>query len=330
MQTTLHMASHDSSDWLYVFKNKADWFISSGEGMPKAIKGLSSPSTQYPSTILLVGKHDKEAARRAMFSGHARLSPRGFAQLDADSSTLNYRYPRLIASLDVENAYSKLQSPRKNFGQVRHRVEWSSEQSSEPYPLVDTVISKLLLPFIDVVCVFVDDFATPEDAVEALQRWAEQRKSSQYWKPQVVLVSSSSPASITRTQPSIFGRVWHVKVTSQNRSRSYRKLKSTIVQSVNEMRRIKSACKLHFSASHLKTLFQAASQHVAECILSEFDFITAARQHNGIDDQFDYHLQNFVELCSKHHTGTDFILRYMASAIILDSLPPGMHRKSPA
>jgi hypothetical protein len=83
-----------------------------------------------------------------------------------------------------------------------------------------------------------------------------------------------------------------------------------------------------FSATHLVVLFETALQHTSKSIIDEFSFIRAARQHNKIDNQFVYHLGTFLRLCTESQVSREFILRYMASAILMDSLPPEMHRKS--
>jgi hypothetical protein len=326
------MAWHNSSDWLHVFHDETDWYIACGEGLSRVIRSLADPHTQYPSTVLLVGKHEKDAAQRAMFSGLDCFKPRGLAQLHVDASTIDDEHPLLIASLDIETAYSNFRPPRKSFPGTGHRVEWLCGQPllNAAESLVDTVISRLLLLFTDVVCLFVDDFPNPLEVFSLIQRWTGMTQSRRPWNPRVILVTHGPmDSSILRTLT--LGEVQHVRLNAYSkklrRSCRHRALKNVIVQSIEVVQERKIACKRLFSARHIDNLFRLGLQHVASQALPEFDTIPATRQINKIDKHFPHHLRTFLKLCSANHASKDFILRYVASALILDSLPPGMHRR---
>jgi hypothetical protein len=324
------MASHNSSDWLHVFRQDADWLLAGGDCVEKIITSLNDPHTQYPSTVLLVGGQEREAAQRAMFSCFDFLKPRGLAQLYADASTLDNDHPLLIASLDIETAYNRFQAPRRNLGDIGHKLEWSSP-ATPTESLVDTVISRVLLLFTDVVCIFLDDFPTPGEGFHLIQRWTELAQSFRPWKPQVILVTSCGPMDKEILNTPAFGELRHVRLRPRNskhaRYHRHRGLKRIILQSIEIVQKRKIVCKRLFSAKHVNILFKLALQHVARCVLPDFDFILATRQLNKIDNRFTDHLKSFLELCTAINASRDIILRYMASAIILDSLPPGMHRK---
>jgi hypothetical protein len=331
----MYMASHNSSDWLYVFQKKTDWLVTSGDSLDRITTNLNDANNQYPSTVLLVGKREKDAAQRKMFPHIDHVKPRGLAQLYADASTLDSNHPLLVASLDIETAYSRFQAPRRTFGDTDHRVEWLSEHSPATTTelLVDMIISRVLLLFTDVVCFFLDDFATPEEGFHLVQRWTEANQSLHPWKPRVILVSSRRPMDKTLLSTPTFGDVRHVRLRPRHSKISdcqrYRTLKKIILQSVEIVQKRKIACKRHFSAKHHNVLFKLALQHVASRTQPEFDFILATRQLNKIGNSFTHHVETFLKLCVDSNVRKDIILRYIASAIILDSLPPGMHRKCP-
>jgi hypothetical protein len=108
----------------------------------------------------------------------------------------------------------------------------------------------------------------------------------------------------------------------------HRYLRDAIFQQVSLVREARDTCHMLFSATHLTVLFEMALQHTAKSIIDEFSFIRATRQHNKMDEQFVYHLETFLQLCAENQASKEFILRYVASAILMDSLPPEMHRKS--
>jgi hypothetical protein len=306
--------------------------VASGDCLENITASLNDPHTQYPSTVLLVGRREREAAQRAMFSCLDSFKSRGLAQLYADASTLDNDYPLLVASLDIETAYNRFQAPRRSLGDVGHKLDWFSPTTTTE-SLVDTIISRVLLLFTDVVCIFLDDFPTPEEGLQLIQRWTEAAQSLRPWKPRIVFVSSCGLMDKVVVNTPTFGEVRHVRLRLRHSKHScshrYRGLKKIILQTVEIVQKRKVACKRLFSAKHSNVLFKLALQHAAKCIVPEFDFILATRQLNEVDDRFAHRLEIFLELCTASNASRDDVLRYIASAIILDSLPPGMHRKCP-
>ncbi|UPX14618.1 uncharacterized protein EKO05_0005095 [Ascochyta rabiei] len=71
---------------------------------------------------------------------------------------------------------------------------WLSEQPAviQTQPLVETIIGRLLLSFANVVCLFLDDFSTPEEGVNFLRRCAGYNSLLQGWKPQIIFVTNST------------------------------------------------------------------------------------------------------------------------------------------
>jgi hypothetical protein len=324
------MAPRKSSDWLYIFPKGTDWLVAGGDCLENMISSLNDPHIQYPSTVLMVGGHERNAAQIEMFPCLDFSESRGLAQLRADPSTLDHDHPLLVASLDTENAYNKLQPPRSTFGNIRHRLEWLLPTTATE-TLVDTVVGRVLLLFTDVICIFLDDFPTPEEGFHLVQRWEEAAQTLPPWKPRVILVTSRGPVDKHMLSTPMFGEVRQVELRSRNskqlRSQRYRRLERVIRQSVGIVQKRKFACKRLFSAIHFNAFFKLALQHAASRIPEGFNFILATRQLHEIDDRFVQYLETFLELCVASHVSRDTVLRYIASAIILDSLPPRMYRK---
>jgi len=327
------MPPHASSDWLYGFQTGADWFLASGDGLELATANLSNPHTQFPSTVLLIGKEEGEAARQALLPRGSHVRSRGIAQLQADDSTLDNEHPLLIASLDIDNAGNKQKPPQDHFARSRHKVMWLSECPSAvaANSLLDTVVGKLLLPFVDVVCLFLDDFSPREEGVRFLQGCARQSCLSQGWKPQVILASRSRYRRKGNLDLSMFGSIQRVVLPADDRktlscSRFF-KLKKVLDSSVELVRKGRHASKTLYSAYHLNILFNSALVHVATCASTPFNFILATRQWNRIHDHLWLYLRDFVRLCAANRINQEAALEYVASALVLDSFPPGMHRK---
>jgi hypothetical protein len=168
------MSSRDCLDWLYAFQAGTDWFMASGGGLQQVTTSLRSPQAQFPSTVLLIGTKEREAAHQALFLGRPHSKSRGLAQVYADDSKSDNKHPLFIASLDINNACGKQKPPQKQTGHSRHKVTWLSEKPHVlgTESLVETIVGRLLLLFADVVCLFLDDFFTREEGIQFLQRCA--------------------------------------------------------------------------------------------------------------------------------------------------------------
>ena len=93
------------------------------------------------------------------------------------------------------------------------------------------------------------------------------------------------------------------------------------------VRKSRNTAKMLYSAYHLNVFFEMALRHVATCASTPFNFILATRQCNRIKDHLWVDLRKVLGLCAANHTNKEAALAYVASALMLDSLPPGMHRK---
>ncbi|CAN9279721.1 unnamed protein product [Alternaria alternata] len=330
------MPPQNSSDWLHGFQTGTDWFLACGNGLEQATASLCDPHAQSPSTVLLVGTREGEAARQALLPGHSQSRSRGFAQLQADGSTLDDEHPLLVASLDMDNVCTKQKPPPKHNARSRYKVAWLSEHSptAEADLFVETVVGKLLLPFVDVVCLFLDDFSTREAGIRFLQRCGRHSRLSLGWKPQVILASSSTYRHKGSLGLPMFGSIQRVVLPANGRktlsSSRFRALKNTILTSVKTVRKRRSASKTLYSAYHLNAFFESVLRHVATHASSPFSFILATRECNQIQDRLWLCLRDFLRLCAANHTSQEAALEYMASALMLDSLPPGMHRFQPS
>ncbi|PZD34451.1 hypothetical protein A1F97_08943, partial [Pyrenophora tritici-repentis] len=124
------MPPQNIQDWLYGFQTGTDWFLACGGSLQQVTTSLYKPHTQFPSTVLLIGKHESEAARQALLPGHSHSRSRGIAQLQTGDLTSDNEHPLLVASLDIDNACSKQKPLQKHAESSRHKVKWLSEQLS--------------------------------------------------------------------------------------------------------------------------------------------------------------------------------------------------------
>ncbi|KAK2609307.1 hypothetical protein QQS21_002088 [Conoideocrella luteorostrata] len=79
-----------------------------------------------------------------------------------------------------------------------------------------------------------------------------------------------------------------------------------------------------FDGEHVKYLLQAAIRHYCAGNRQQINLISASRLPNPVSDEFEMHLNYFMESCS----GVDVDqAKLIASALHVDAHPPGMHRE---
>ena len=114
---------------------------------------------------------------------------------------------------------------------------------------------------------------------------------------------------------------------SKDNGMQFKKLRKRILQESKDIRALRIAARVAFTAQHFKAFFQAACSHFASSIVTPFSFVEASRLSNPVSADFSSHISHFLRLSPKEHRMT-FAAPVIASALCLDSHPQNMHRKS--
>ena len=69
-------------------------------------------------------------------------------------------------------------------------------------------------------------------------------------------------------------------------------------------------------------------KHTARTGVEPFDYVASSRLANPISTDFSGHLGNFLKLGTQCNLPESTWASYIASVILLDAYPQGMHRKS--
>jgi hypothetical protein len=320
------MVPRNKSGWLYAFPGaERDWTLACGDALGNVLNALDDPDQQYPSIVLCMGGSRKSAVLTSAFACPKPQATRSgcLAELHLDRATTHSKHPLLVADVDVQRQYTVVSSSTHCGGGPKYDVEWPNVSDCDAISLVDTVVSRLILSFVDVVCLYLEDFPTSYQYIELLERWTNEVNLSRPWKPRIILVTQRP--RILREIPNIarLGEARHVKASPGSST-----LKEAIEQSAHLVRAQRRASKTLFSATHLKALFETALQHTAKFIDVDFDYIKATQQHSITEEQSSYHIKIFLELCLDQEVDRGSLILYIASTLVLDSLPPGMHCKS--
>ena len=309
---------------------------------------LTNPARQRPSLILFVGRKSKEFALRVLFPWNniKRSSREGLVTLRADTLSLQSDFPIFFAESDPFTTPSHFEASACHEASPRP-LQWSL---SDGHSLYDLAHARLLSLFIDVLCIFADDFHSFEDVVSRIRIWAALgRASGQFHmaRPKVIIVKQGAGPGPSPTydlleseylqynlfQPDIVASfssvtVLHLADEQISSLARHRPLKELIQRQTDEIRHIKQSIGCLFSALHLAWYFGEAVKHTARTAVEPFDYVASSRYANPVSTDFSEHLINFLKLGTQCNLPEDTWTSFIASVILVDAYPQGMHCKS--
>ena len=106
--------------------------------------------------------------------------------------------------------------------------------------------------------------------------------------------------------------------------RQWKELRNRILGESNEVQLRRREALVAFSVHHFKSFFHLASDHFCSDIVSPFSFVRASRVHNPVPTEFASHLTTFLKSVKPSQL-LNFAVQVIASALVFDSYPSGMH-----
>ncbi|KAH2084173.1 hypothetical protein KXX03_002649 [Aspergillus fumigatus] len=304
-----------------------------------------------PQVVFFMGRRLKDRALRELCGGNYRDQHRHqrCVNLRSDNRTLRSLQPRFFADCDPTR---RSQPPAPEVLHVCHPDQtFPLDISPTEHSLYDLVLARLLFLFVDVLCIFADDLGGLEGVREWLSTWARLGSASSLphvVRPRVIVIVSDKTQSVTHNLLeeddflyhllhvgdlpffAAFGDVQVSRLPSEELSAESRflGLGSEISQQLRNMRQIREHHRVLFSATHLDALFDLSLRHISADPFAPFNFVRATRQQNPLDRAFTSHLIHFLEVGKR--APYDETAAYIASAILMDAYPPGMHRFQPS
>jgi hypothetical protein len=332
------MALCPHTQWLDLsgLPNSRECSITYGQRLHSVIGGLSSPDAQFPTVFFFLGKRRKVLALQNIFPNNniTRRKAHGIAGLHLDTATSGSRYPRLFADCNPDaefwNQIGQWNSCHEN---IRYGLTPADEVAAAmtSKELVDNIHSRLLLNFVDVVCLFADDLGGAEAVVDRLMRWAQRRRDSHCLpshKPGVVVVVSGSQARHTLSVmegTSSFRETFASLTIVDTTAPTSLPVKRILTHEANKVRECRSASRVLYTATHMKVFFVEALKDFAATPQGGFDFIAATRRGRRGPHKLTPHIQQFLSLATREGIDEPFLSSFVASALLMDGYPPGMH-----
>ena len=309
------------------------------ESVDAPVGFLTLIGNQTKSVVLSqLGVRCNEPLRRRHGEFHLHIAPN------------NANKSLIIADGDLPT-HSRLPRVSKPHGchEVKERpfVNEMDDTVESTITLADTVHHRILLPFVDVQCLFVADIGGVDVTVRRLASWAAVpiRSTTADIRPILVLVVTRGQAKkmkaalnalpeFDKRKSALGNHFRQVRIvvfnptrrTNRKDGKQQRVLRRALLQSMNSAYRDRSRLGLLFSAFHTAHLLQAAAERAVASPWTSLDFISMARKDNSVAADMDAHLMNFLEQFRDNESLRRLAVPLIASAILLDQYPPGMHR----
>ncbi|CRG92894.1 Leucine--tRNA ligase [Talaromyces islandicus] len=329
--------------WLDVVSDQNEWSLVDTGRMARVVREMSHPAHQYPSLLFCLGRTVKVQALRSLFRQNniTRRDGPGLARLHLSATTARTQHPVWVIDGELHTrprAAATTRWPRRALLMDGHRSYEAAQHRC---------CARILLPLADVVCLFVDDLGGRDAVAALLQRWTcESAHGTVTYegRPQLVVVDTgpdaaewlSSLAGLTSSSPyrRCFADAPRV-VRLRDRERlspcaRFAPLRTAIVDQLQSVRGVREARHLLLSAVHIHALADAAARAITTRPTAVFDLIRAAREGNEVDATLTQHLTTFLHLAVPAGWSDGDLVSFVASALLLDGYPPGMHRFDPA
>ncbi|KAL8788264.1 MAG: hypothetical protein Q9213_001784 [Squamulea squamosa] len=167
----------DHLAWLQ-FSDTNELTITDTKRISRLLPDLDDPSVQRPSIAFFVGSKAKDVALRELFPWNnlKRGRREGIASLRAETLSLHSSNPIFFAESDPLKEHVVQPYNSHCHEVLSSTLEWANFNESKE--LFNIIHARLLFLFVNVLCIFADDFPDFLDVVNLLQKWASLGRTS--------------------------------------------------------------------------------------------------------------------------------------------------------
>lgn len=331
--------------WLDLVSDSTGWTLVDTGRLDDLIQGMSHPNTQFPSVVYFAGNGSRIKALRALFpyNNITRRGSAGLARLHLSTRTANTEHPLLLveSSLSSVSGVGECDLRRWASDNLR-RYHILQDRSRRVFEIQQQVISQMLLPWTNLFCVFVDTHSEIRNACQLLKK-----------HHRTVTIGSEPTADsmhivivLTATQDSEIDDISEVSHEFESagitgvditildlRDRyelsptaAFEPLRSLIQNGTRDIRAERSRQGLSFSATHLNTLWTRTLRlEIGSSDATLLDCLEVAREHHRLHNIERECLFEFINQANCHAYSQDGIHNFIASALLMNAYPPGMH-----
>ncbi|CAG8656130.1 unnamed protein product, partial [Penicillium salamii] len=160
--------------WLDLVSENEVWNLVDTNRLEELVQELPYPKWQYPSLLYFTGNSNRMKALRALFpyNNITRKGPSGLIRLHLSTNTAHTQSPVLFAESSLNLEHSMGDSKWLKHSTTKHRSFsiTGTEGLLPPARLQQEVKRELVLPWTQVLCLFLDSVADIQAARNLLQQ----------------------------------------------------------------------------------------------------------------------------------------------------------------
>ena len=342
------------STWLRVIRQNDQSGLEIFDRLEKLKSIFPDGEERFPNVIFLLGNQQKICAFQNFGVSHLQSNSK---RANGEVCVFATHVPTLQGNLEpflvFDASSSSAHGANKTYrAPLCHESNVHKVALERNGGLEDLIHHRLLLPFSDVVCLFVDDLGGIAKVIKRLETWLSQPDSFSVTgiRPWLVFVVDKELQGDSQTTirdlfqgktkkaaEALFQgyRIFYLSVEGpQTRARRARResqwdrLHREILALSQLSRRKRRKEDLLLSFSHISELLRCAAGYLTNLDPRPFDIVRASRLKNPTATDLQVHLTTFLRTMRSPAAVVDFGIPMIASALILDHYPPGMHCES--
>lgn len=342
------MRQCNHSHWLQLSRNNEGANLEVSDRLER-LHDQQIASHRFPGFAILLGNLHKSLALRSLGINPPDSSKkRASGDIHLFSAPGTVTHPLLVADGDLfsrekfNKAWGNPKCHENSMYQVQSSLGFESMENA-----VTRLYNQLLLPFSDLVCLFVDDLGGMAKVIEHLRSWLhpDQQFALTGIQPWLLVVVSKDLKvdeqrmlrELVQTQNGVKSRfrgyqvfniaesVRQTRAAKQCQNRPWIRLQAKIRNMSGISRRKREG--LLFSVLHFSSFIRFAVDRFVDPGKRPLEVIEASRLKMPVAADLETHLITFLKSMQCTEAVTTFGIPIITSSFILDHYPPGMHRK---
>ncbi|KAH7016325.1 uncharacterized protein B0I36DRAFT_254112 [Microdochium trichocladiopsis] len=343
------MPSCGHTRWLCLATQNQETCLEVSDRIRTLLDDLPNPDRQYPSVLTLIGNQSKARFLQKLsinVNGIRAHRFRGELHVALAPNSVSGNHPMLVIDVDLP---SKAALPRSQRQQRCHEIihrQFLQSSKNEELQSEEHIFTRLVIPHTDVLCLFAGDIGGVHRAVQVVTSWASMKPSHQGgFRPWLVVAVNSEAEEETfcglaatllaAMSNGITTSFASLRVLNLGRTTSRQNRLSVLTRELtnlcNVSREGRAQQSLLFTARHLAGLLHYGATKAMVDPAQSSNFILTARIDNPPAPDLVIHIRRFLDQCAAIplENRIDFVPSAIASSLILDSYPPGMHDFQP-
>ncbi|KAI8710386.1 PNPLA domain-containing protein [Fusarium sp. LHS14.1] len=348
------MGTCKHTTWLRACKSGADFGLEVTDRPKRLADDFSGWSQENASFLMVIGNRSKQLAlsQLGVQKRVAMMKGRGDVRLYASSRQKCAPTPFIIADTDVPSDM-KLHASEgdRSCHQTSAYLFQDDPAFGTALALHHAVLHRCLLPFVDVVCVFVADLGGIEASLGYLSAWVDMGPPSvPQLRPRIFLVvNKEDNAHCQARLVQFFTRIGKAKSANcfdsisimtvpfkpcrkvrqkSEQSRKWGVVRREVFSSFAACKRRRRRLGLLFSVRHTTEFMTRRANMATDASTTPFEFIKTAREYRQVSPDLATHLSN-VLTGLKRQSSRESIIPFIASSLIFDHYVPNMHSFDP-